>query len=633
VLESHYHQVGRTIDSLLAMTADESPQHSVEEPPSMRRGTAAYVGVPQREPYGRAALGAVAGPSSAGPGASTEVLERVVGERSPSPDELHTPSGGTSALSTHVGGPVSLLAPRSGGAALAAAQAADLRRASSGSLAGPPPAPRLESAGANLMAWMAQLLTPGDGEADERTGGGGHLQASSPATQPRGSDGAARAHPPLGGAPPPPDGDGELWAWPRGAGAGGCEGEEERALAAGERLWEAAAAADGPAQLLSLLCSAPRCAGCAALLGELAGQWNRGFQLFPGSPLAAVAVPARLECWRTELAALAGVVVAELLEAGGAYRSCRWHAPHADALQLAVENCLLHAVHPKLSAGMQGLCERADEAMGEALERLQRLPPHLLGVRSEWAQAALEPELLRRFRQLPLLTTPHQQCCCVRDTLKALVDNVQALRPPPGAQGEAQPPPMPMPCADDVLSLMVLLLARARVRNLVAACVYMDTFLCMTEATSHKGELGYALANFLAACEYARSRDVARLCSEWEENGRAWDYGAELGEGGEEDPLGALAGVAELAQERQPRGAPSSPVLRARTAAPSVHEPWLLSQQPPQRSAQPHAHGVVQETARGAAEEDPLGATRAGPRPATGDEEALAELSLDGTPP
>ena len=68
-----------------------------------------------------------------------------------------------------------------------------------------------------------------------------------------------------------------------------------------------------------------------------------------------------------------------------------------------------------------------------------------------------------------------------------------------------------------------VLLARARVHHLVANAVYMDTFLCIAESTSNKGELGFALANFMAACEYVRSKDVARLCAEWETNGQYWE--------------------------------------------------------------------------------------------------------------
>jgi hypothetical protein len=424
-------------------------------------------------------------------------------------------------------------------------------------------------------------------------------------------------------------------------------------------------------------------------------------------------VPRRLETWRTELAAICAVVVSEFLELGGAFRSARWHAPHRDALQLAVESVVLAAVHDKLMGGVQRLCERADDAMDDALARLARLPPTLLGVRREWADAAVEPEVLRRFRQLPHLVMPYEKVVCVRDTVRKLVENVQNMRTPHrrrkrrGGGASASPSPagsgaapacgeevassaaasssgggggggydsddggagaVPMPCADDVLSLMVVLLARGRVRHLVASAVYMDTFLCMTEATSHKGELGYALANFMAACEYCRSKDVARLCAEWEENGRAWeaqmradgaqeeedaeddaataaaaaagDAGAAAGsEGGEaapgggrraRDPLGVLSGAAAAAvaaaarppvrrMPTPPMSTTASPLAGTTPGAggeggePSLDAPWLLPPNAPPAPPPPVPHsGVVLEKSRGAADSDPLGALHSG---------------------
>lgn len=140
------------------------------------------------------------------------------------------------------------------------------------------------------------------------------------------------------------------------------------------------------------------------------------------------------------------------------------------------------------------------------------------------------------------------------------------------AGGSADPEDIPMPCADDLLSLMVVLLARARVHHLarhlakyylptsmvvspalqqavhfsfqrirdectplehlwpchsdlcafsipfslyllqVANAVFVDTFLFMSETTSHKGELGYALANYMAACECAPAPSLSTHC-------------------------------------------------------------------------------------------------------------------------
>jgi hypothetical protein len=50
-----------------------------------------------------------------------------------------------------------------------------------------------------------------------------------------------------------------------------------------------------------------------------------------------------------------------------------------------------------------------------------------------------------------------------------------------------------LPCADDLLSLMVLLLTRASVHYLSANATFMDHFLSLQTPFQHKGELGCEL--------------------------------------------------------------------------------------------------------------------------------------------
>ena len=103
----------------------------------------------------------------------------------------------------------------------------------------------------------------------------------------------------------------------------------------------------------------------------------------------------------------------------------------------------------------------------------------------------------------------------MRDALRALVEAAQAE----SARAATGGAPCDPPAADDVLSLLLALLARARLPGLVPLCVYCDTFLCMTESSSHKGELGYALANLPAATEHVRGRQAQPLCAQPGHNG------------------------------------------------------------------------------------------------------------------
>mmetsp|Transcript_874 Transcript_874/g.1812 ORF Transcript_874/g.1812 Transcript_874/m.1812 type:complete len:1046 (-) Transcript_874:193-3330(-) len=66
-----------------------------------------------------------------------------------------------------------------------------------------------------------------------------------------------------------------------------------------------------------------------------------------------------------------------------------------------------------------------------------------------------------------------------------------------------------LPCADDLLSIVVLLVTRANVYSLAANATFMDHFLSLQTPFQHKGELGYVLANFMAAVEYLKSDDLS----------------------------------------------------------------------------------------------------------------------------
>jgi hypothetical protein len=636
VLQASNHQVNHAIDSLLHLTAGDDAcdaaeataavcaavsadevQSSAPSPPPLQPSGAVYVGVPQRT----APPQLVPGPVSLAAAAPGAEASRV-------------PLSSAPVVASSTSGPVSLLPPRNSAAAAAASAAADSWQSSVGGEAQSPQggggrdasrpplsvfAPGgtgngLESAGANFLAWMAALLgPPPDGSSP--SAGRGRVAGDSGAV--------------------PSGGGGPGWSWER-LDASGDVGDPQVALALGTRWWEAVEACDTSTALLTLLSSLPRCRGVLGLLHTLVLRFAAaGGDLFRGGPT--VSVPQRLEAWRIQLAAMCGVLVAELLRQGGPFTSARWHHPHRDALQLCVETLVLSGVHDTLMPAVRRLCERADDTMNDAMQRLARVPPQLLGVRREWVPLATDPEAVRRLRALQACTSPHAKVCCLRDSMRRLADAVQGGPADPSAA----------PAADDMLSLMVVLLARSRMRSLVAEAVYCDTFLCMTEATSHKGELGYALATFMATCEYVRSKDVARLCAEWEDNERAWEAqlssdgpagrpaaspaapmppAAAAGHGSDEreastpplDPLGALSGVADLAaglgsgRSRPLRPGSASPMGRPRSTTESLEDsPWLLTGPEPATAAHtPTAsdgHGVtVQETSRGSVDVDPL---------------------------
>ena len=674
VLEQHNNQVGRAIDSLLHLGDHEQAEQG---------SGGVYVGVPQR---GGTAVG------DHGRGSETRLTEAPRGgtgsagaQQPPVGSSARSSSGSSShqsapvvASSAH--GPVSLLPPRSSAAAAAAQSAAlswqshavhsiDNERGGGGAVhlasvfANGGGANGFELAGNNVLSWMAALLGPPDGRGAPRS-------SSSSGSGASGFIPPAGLGPFGGGAGDSPLSSGDAWAW-----AQQWQSPEvwspqpPLALVLGTRLWDAVAAQEPhfPHGVLSLFAAmGGRCHGVLALLHQLLGRFRAqgSAALLAGG--AGVSVPQRLEAWRIQLAAMCGVLVAEMMALGGPFASAAWHGPHRESLQLCVEGLVLSGVHDTLMPAVTRLCERADDAMNDVLARLARVPPQLLGVPRQWAHIATDAEATRRLRALPGATCPSIKVACIRDTLRRLADAVSAVNQAEAEESAAAAASssseshhslggLPL-AADDMLSIMVVLLARSRVRCLVAEAVYCDTFLCMTEATSHKGELGFALTTFMAACEYVRSKDVARLCTEWEENGRVWeaqllDGVGSAGAGGQQlqspslavpspihtdarpgsasqsdgtpatstsarevDPLGVLSGVVNLADRARPSavraGTPSSPMSVARTPTESLEgASWLLQPTPESASSgqgPTPTHGSLLETSWTATDEDPL---------------------------
>lgn len=82
-------------------------------------------------------------------------------------------------------------------------------------------------------------------------------------------------------------------------------------------------------------------------------------------------------------------------------------------------------------------------------------------------------------------------------------------------EDEDEDEPASIPSTDDLLSLLVVLVAKARPTRAVSLAAYMDAFHALV-GTAHKGELGFALANFLGAIQYIRSEQMGELLRKWE---------------------------------------------------------------------------------------------------------------------
>jgi hypothetical protein len=357
--------VGRSIDSLLAMTADASPYGagSDEGAGSARDDDAsdsdselaAVVAAQEAtEPSPAGTQPAPGGESGAGSGGAQAAAALAAAAPLPAPAEEAEAAGAAVLVRPpgHVhrelsasareaaplppsGGPVAMLAPRGGAAAAhaaaaAAAAAADIRRASNAAAGGsrtpgaaPPSPQRFAPAGAesNLFAWVASLLAPNDASA--AFGAAARMSMSGTWEGARGSmggaidaafyDGGVGGGGDSGGRGGGGEegGDSDLWVWQRGVG-GADAGEEEAALAAGARLWDATAVRVHAPRALRA-CARVRRAECALTRASAA-------VVMPAHPPCAHASPAGHghRCWLPLRACLRAALALRAGHAGGA---------------------------------------------------------------------------------------------------------------------------------------------------------------------------------------------------------------------------------------------------------------------------------------------------------------------------
>lgn len=281
--------------------------------------------------------------------------------------------------------------------------------------------------------------------------------------------------------------------------------DPETARSEGVQLFSDARWVEDAACCRVVLHSLPEAHRALSALDAYADHFNRQYD----DGLVQARPEDRLKVWRIRIAHICELVVQEALLGGGRLVVCTTDATYLDALHLAVQQCLLAQVHQKVFSAVQHLYRRTDEELAGTIVSLQSCDLEGIGVHPAHVRAATGQAVMARFEQLEQLRSPIEMASCIRDTLRLLADGAQRM------QQEAGPSEFggAMPSADDLLTLVIAMLLRARPFGLVSTATYVDFFLCVHSPTSHKGELGFSLANFLAGCEYLRSDDVRRLQS------------------------------------------------------------------------------------------------------------------------
>ncbi|KAH7288157.1 hypothetical protein KP509_31G014700 [Ceratopteris richardii] len=218
----------------------------------------------------------------------------------------------------------------------------------------------------------------------------------------------------------------------------------------------------------------------------------------------------RLEAWKGTTHRIVKALVDRLLLDNPSLGPCFHNHELLDQLWCASEVWVFGAVHDKIMGACKQMFALQDAALNDILSRLQKVDPAKLGVRAEYEVLVLG-EALDEFRRLNHCRTPYEKAKCLQKTVMHITDGIQHLIK--SCTGALEDSEALLPCTDDLLSFMLLLMARAKVRNLHANACYMDNFINLQKDTN-RGELVYHITNFMAACKYLHSEAVEELLAD-----------------------------------------------------------------------------------------------------------------------
>lgn len=208
-----------------------------------------------------------------------------------------------------------------------------------------------------------------------------------------------------------------------------------------------------------------------------------------------------LEFWRRSAVNMCEVFLKALLSVGGHFESCATTPRHRECLLNVVEGYVLGGLQQKLLArGVAPIFAEDDEATRQRLELVAALPLEAFGLDEKCEPIVGDEELIHTIQTLHELTSPAHMA----HQISVVVRRVQSASE--GIIG-----------ADELLSIFVVAIARAQPKMAHSIDKYIDTFHSLL-SQAHKGEGGFAMANFSGALRYATSDAVTKIL---EDNGGA----------------------------------------------------------------------------------------------------------------
>jgi hypothetical protein len=205
-----------------------------------------------------------------------------------------------------------------------------------------------------------------------------------------------------------------------------------------------------------------------------------------------------LEFWRRGAAGMCEVFLEALLNVGGRFESCATTPRHHDALLNVVECYVVGGLQDKLlREGVSTVFAEEDEETARILERVAHLPLQALGLDARCAHVVNDTCIRSMLESLRELSCPIHMASQISECVRL-------------AQRDARGVQMG---ADDLLSLLVVLVAAVRPTQVYSLVLYIETFHSLI-SNARKGEQGFALANFCGAVRFARSDAMLKILEE-----------------------------------------------------------------------------------------------------------------------
>ncbi|KAL5017334.1 hypothetical protein ScPMuIL_006923 [Solemya velum] len=176
-----------------------------------------------------------------------------------------------------------------------------------------------------------------------------------------------------------------------------------------------------------------------------------------------------------------------------------------DAVFTAMENYIMASVKKKLFSVICDRCEREDRLLEQRCNQLTGVSMEKLGVRKELACPV--PTAVVELASLDIFTTPLEKIHCVKSTIDNITTSIDSF-----IQANQNPEILleDIPCvtSDDLIPLLVMVIAKSQCRYLASNVFYMENFHWSANGRG-QDNLSYCLVTLKAALEYLKTTDFS----------------------------------------------------------------------------------------------------------------------------